>query len=244
MQFGFNSGAAFSIGPTANPTPNQLGILQSSSLSMKFTNKKLMGNNLYPVAAGRSQGDVTGKVDFAQYRSRLFADFSGGSMTGGQTLISYNEAGSVPGSSTYTIQVTNHTTFTLDLGVVYTNTGIPLVNVASSPAVGQYSYSAGTYTFATADANAAVQITYEYTTTGGDTITINNTSAGAASLHQLVLGMQYNGLQGNFNLPACLFTDMDPLDSKLGDFSKPKISYDAICNAAGLLATVSLAEVS
>src|SRR5580704_7901530 len=104
MQFGFNSGSAFSIGPAANPTPNQLGILQSSSLSIKFTNKKLMGQNLYPVAAGRSQGDVTGKAEFAQYRGRILSDFTGGSMAPGQTLIAYNEAATVPASSPYTYQ--------------------------------------------------------------------------------------------------------------------------------------------
>jgi hypothetical protein len=203
-----------------------------------------MGQNLYAVAVGRSQGDVSGKIEFAQYRSRFFADFSGGTMTGGQTLIVYNEAAAVPGSGPYTYQTTNHTTFTLDMGVVYVATGIQLVNVAFSPAAGQFSYASGTYTFAAADSGAAVYITYQYTTTGGDTIAINNTSAGAAVQNQIVLGMSYNNLQGNFNLPACVFSDMDALDNKLGAFPMPKLGFDAFCDGAGLLATISLAEVS
>jgi hypothetical protein len=64
-------------------------------LSILRTNKKLYGQNLLPVAAGRSQIDVTGKAKFAQYRSRLINDFFGSSMTTGQTLIAYNEADSL-----------------------------------------------------------------------------------------------------------------------------------------------------
>lgn len=244
MQFGFNSGAAFLIDSSANPTPNQLGILQSASLALKATNKKLYGNNLLPVAAGRSQIDVTGKAKFAQYQARLINDFFGSTMNTGQTLIAYNEAASIPASSPYTYQTTNHTTFTLNLGVVYASTGIPLVCVASSPATGQYTISSGTYTFATADAGANVVINYEYTTTGGETITISNASAGAASLSTIVLGMSYNGLQGNFTLPACLPTDLNLLDGKIGDFSMPELSFDAICNSSNTLGTLSLAEAS
>ena len=246
MQFGFNSGAAFMVGASANPTPDQLGVLQSASLSLKSTNKKLYGQGKLPVAAGVSQIDVTGKAKFAQYQARLINDFFGSTMAAGQTLISYSEAASIPATGPYTVSPTNHATFTLNLGVVYASTGIPFVNVASGPTVGQYSYAAGVYTFAAADEGVAVQITYEYTSSGttGETITITNTSAGAAALSTIVLGMQYNGLQGNFTLPACLPTDLNVLDSKLGDFSMPELSFDAICNSAGILGTISLAEAS
>lgn len=246
MQFAFNSGTAFMVNQNAaNPTPDQIGILQSSSLDIKFTNKKLYGQNIYPVAAGRSQGDVTGKVQFAQYRSRLLTDFSGGSQTTGQTLIANNEAGTVAASSPYQYQTTNHSTFVEDLGVLYTATGLPLQCVASSPAQGQYTISSGTYTFAAADEGAAIQVSYTYTQTGsGETVTISNASAGAANLNQMVLGMSYNGLQGNIILPACLMTSLKLADNKIGDFGKPEMEFDAICNSAGTLMTVSLAEVS
>ncbi len=245
MQFGFNSGAAFMIAPGANPTPDQLGVLQSASLSLKSTNKKLYGQGKLPVAAGVSQIDVTGKAKFAQYQARLINDFFGSTMAAGQTLISYSEAANIPATSPYTVSPANHTTLTLNLGVIYASTGIPFVCVASSPTVGQYSVASGVYTFAAADEGVAVQITYEYTaTTSGETITISNSSAGAASLSTIVLGMQYNGLQGNFTLSACLPTDLSVLDSKLGDFSMPELSFDAICNAAGILGTISLAEAS
>lgn len=48
MQFGFNSGTAFMIGSAANPTPDQIGILQSTNLEIKFSNEKLSGQGIYP----------------------------------------------------------------------------------------------------------------------------------------------------------------------------------------------------
>ena len=48
-----------------------------------------------------------------------------------------------------------------DQGVTYAN-GTALVKVATGPAVGQYSVAAGIYTFAAADAGAAVLISYGY----------------------------------------------------------------------------------
>jgi hypothetical protein len=49
-----------------------------------------------------------------------------------------------------------------DLGIVYSSTGASLTAVLSSPAVGQYSVSAGLYSFASADAGANIAISYGY----------------------------------------------------------------------------------
>jgi hypothetical protein len=49
-----------------------------------------------------------------------------------------------------------------DLGVSYASTGIALTAVASPPAQGQYSVSAGTYAFSAADAGAALSISYGF----------------------------------------------------------------------------------
>jgi hypothetical protein len=101
MQFGFNSDAAYMISQASNPTPDQLGILQSASLDFKASVKKLYGQNILPVAAGSFQIDVTGKAKFTQYRARIFADFFGSSMSTGQTLIASNEADTVPATSPF-----------------------------------------------------------------------------------------------------------------------------------------------
>ncbi len=48
-----------------------------------------------------------------------------------------------------------------DAGVTYAN-GTPLTPVSSNPTMGQYSVSSGVYSFAAADANASVLISYSY----------------------------------------------------------------------------------
>jgi hypothetical protein len=72
------------------------------------------------------------------------------------------EVQTVPSSSAYT--VTANAPFGAwgaDQGVTYAN-GTALTQVSGNPAVGQYSVSAGIYTFNSADANAAVLISYSY----------------------------------------------------------------------------------
>ena len=49
-----------------------------------------------------------------------------------------------------------------DFGVTYASTGAPLTPVAASPSAGQYSVSAGVYTFSAADGGQSVSISYGY----------------------------------------------------------------------------------
>ena len=241
---GFNSGLAYMIDGDTHPTPTNLKILQSASIDMKATNKELFGQNIFPVAVGRAQIKVSGKLKFADYQPRQIRDFiaapNSSAMTAGETLIASNEAQSVPGSSTYTITVTNSATWVFDLGVRYATTGIPLTNVASLTAAGQYTYAAGVYTFYSADASAAVLFDYTYTvSSAGDTVTLSNTAAGAANSFQCVMGTSYNGLQTNFLLYACVPEGLKLYDSKIGDFTMPELDFSSFVNAAGNLGIVS-----
>jgi hypothetical protein len=246
----FNSGYAFQIDGDTNPTPSQIKILQSASLDLKSTTKQLFGQNIFPVAVGRSQIKCDGKLKFADYQPRMIRDFVGAPnnslMTAGQTLVNVNEAHSVPApSGPYTVTVTNSATFVLDLGVTYSATGIPLTNVASGPTVGQYSYSAGVYTFAAADDSVAVLISYTSTlASSGDSVLISNTAAGAANSFETVFGATYNSLQTNFLLYACIPTDFKLADFKIGDFSMPELGYEAVVNSAGNLGICSLPVTS
>lgn len=80
-----------------------------------------------------------------------------------QTISIYGslaQAGSIPNTGPYTITTANAAAFVADLGVK--KAGVPMVPVASAPAPGQYSVSAGVYTFNAADHGAAVSISYRY----------------------------------------------------------------------------------
>ena len=241
----FNSGLAYMVDSDAVPTPTNIKILQSANLDLKASLKELFGQNILPVAVGRSQIKVSGKIKFADYQPRLFRDFFGSSMSAGETLIAPAEAGTVPGSSTYTVTVTNSATWVTDLGVRYAATGIPLTRVASVAAVGQYSVAAGVYTFYSGDASANVLIDYTYTlSTAGETVTLSNTSAGAATTFKTVLGGSYNGLQTNFIINACAYESLKGYDSKLGDFAMPELDFAAFADSTGTLGTISFPVTS
>ena len=247
----FNSGVAYMVDADTNPTPTNFHIVQSASVDLKANVKELFGQNILPVAVGRSSVKVSGKLKFADYQPRFIRDFIGGAnnslMSAGQTLIAVDEAGSVPGSSAYTIQVTNHSTYVLDLGVRYSTTGIPLTRASSASGAGIYSLDAstGTYTFNSADANAAVLINYTYTSSSaGDTVTLANTAAGAATTYEVVLGSSYNGLQTNLLLYAVTPTGLKVYDTKIGDFSMPEFDFSAFCNSAGNLGIISIPVTS
>lgn len=75
-----------------------------------------------------------------------------------------NEAATVPAGSPFTVTALAALgAFTSDIGVTKASDGTVLTKVASAPATGQYSVDAGgVYTFAAADANLAVLLSYAY----------------------------------------------------------------------------------
>lgn len=73
-----------------------------------------------------------------------------------------NEAALVPDTAPYeTTVLAPYGDWASDQGVVYAD-GSVLAATAGTPALGQYAVSGGVYTFAAADAGAAVQLTYGY----------------------------------------------------------------------------------
>jgi len=73
------------------------------------------------------------------------------------------EVQTVPGSSPWTLDALEpYGPWANDLGVIYSGSGVALVSVAGFPTAGQYSVSGGVYTFSSADAGAAVAISYGF----------------------------------------------------------------------------------
>jgi len=247
MQFGFGSGSAWGIESGANPTPGRYDILQEASVDFSFSNKPLIGEYGFPVAVGRGAGKIGGKMKWGRLQARtLNSIFFGGSKAGGQVSVAKDEAGSVPGSSTYTITVANAATYGTDLGVRYAATSIPLTRVSSVAAAGQYSVNTttGVYTFHSGDASAAVQLSYTYAIAGsGETISLANQLIGAAPTFKNVLTQQYSSQRQTIVLNACVASKLSG-GTKTEDFFHPEMDYDAMADAANSVGTWSLAEVS
>lgn len=248
-QYAFGSGALWGTASVTNPTPSRFGGLQDVSIDFAATVKELYGQYEFPLTVARGTVKVTGKAKFAQMQGRLMNDlFFGGTSAAGQINVSDNEAWAIP-TTPYQVTVANSTTWTVDLGVRYSVTGIPLTRVASAPTLGQYSCAAGVYTFASADTGAAVLISYEFTVaTTGQTITVNNQLLGVAPLFSPVLKQQYTNPAGTsqqltLSMTAATSSKLS-LATKLEDFMQPELDFSCFCNAANVLCTMSFAEVN
>ena len=222
----------------ANQGAVNVGKAQEFSISLKGTSKELYGQNQLPDLVARSTIKATGKFKSARLSAlAMNAAFFGQTFQTGGFQWNVNEAHSVPAVSTYTVTVTNSATFDQDLGVTYAATGQPFILVASGPAIGQYSVSAGVYTFAAADASAPVLITYSSTVTSGQSLIYANQPIGTTPTFQLDYWNNVNQPGASPFAIRCFsgVSDSFSLQFKLEDFAMPEIDFGLFCNAAGNL---------
>jgi len=244
-QYAFGVGALIALRTdTTLATPAQFGTLQEVQLDLSFTIKELTGQFQAPAALARGGLKITGKAKAAKISAANFNNvFFGQTLSTGNTLTQLNEAGTVPGTGARTVTVANHTNFTADLGVAYAATGTMLTQVASGPAAGQYTVnsSTGVYTFSAADGNAAVLITYSYTTTTGVSLSLSNQLMGSAPTFSLVLNEQYQGKLLNLQLNSVIAPKL-ALAFKHEDFMIPEFDFLAAADPAGNIGNIWLSE--
>ena len=166
MFYAFANGAAWATPLTdasgaaiANPTPVHFGILQDISVEMSRDAKPLYGTRRHAIDMGGGKEKITVKVKYAQLNAALLSIYTGQAVTTAQDGIVRDLTGSAIPATPYQVTPTvpNTGTWSQDLGVRDAN-GIQYARVASSPATGQYSVSAGVYTFAAADTGKVVFI--------------------------------------------------------------------------------------
>jgi hypothetical protein len=227
----------------SNPTPAQFGTLQDISVDFDFTSKPLMGQYQIPVAVARGGMKVNLKAKSATINSGIFnQSFFGQTQTVGGRTTALNETSAIPGTP-YQITVVNSATFTTDLGVIFTVTGVRLTRVASGPTTGQYSVSAGVYTFAAADTTLSVGISYAYTTaSGSQLITITNQLMGAAPQFQVNLTNTYQAKLLALQLNACISTKLS-LPFKNEDWTISEIDIEAFTDASNTLGTLTVTDL-
>ena len=249
MQTYFGSGTLWGTRTDiANATPIKFGALQEVNLEFSANTKELYGGSQFPIAVARGTGKITGKAK-AAIQGAVFADlFFGVTRATGYTQVAITEAGAVPASTPWQITVANSANFVADLEVTYAATGLPLTKVASAPAAGQYSVTAGVYTFNTADAGKAVLISYSYTTAAaGQTINITNQALGVQPVFAVTLSMQYTApggqVKGFLKLPACVASKLT-IPTKLEDFTISEFDFSAFADASGNVMQFSSSENS
>lgn len=236
-QFSFGSGFLYGIPSGANPTPQLFGVLQEASVDISFTNKKLYGQNQFPVAIGRGPGSVTGKAKAASISSRAFNTLFTGLADAAGGLLVTNQEAMVPAAGTATVSVTAG--FADDLGVVYAATGISLQRVAAAPALGQYAVNTttGVYTFNTGDNTIAMIVSYTNTTASGTvarSTIYTNQPMGSSPVFQVVYSIPYPALGTALTFKFYQATSIKlSMGFKNEDFTVPEFDFECFANTSG-----------
>jgi hypothetical protein len=231
-----------------NGTPVQLAVSQEVSMDESFENKKLYGQNQFPVDVGRGKGSVSVKAKFAQLNGLSVSSlFYGQTLATGQLTYKFDVTGVAIPTTPFQITPTapNSGTFVRDLGV-RDNNGRPMTKVASAPTTGQYSVSAGVYTFAAADVARVVFISYHYTNTISNAptstkMTVLNVPMGAAPIVQLDIFFSKNGKDFATSYPQAIASKMN-FGSKLDDYMVPEIMFDCFADSTGNVMYRSFSE--
>jgi hypothetical protein len=241
LQLGTGRAFAIPVGGNlaTNPTPQEFQAIQDISLELNKTIKSASGQYIFPIDSGVVEGKATGKITFLQSEIQLFNQLMNADnmSVGGVQLASQTSV--IPASTPFTVTVTNSANFARPFTVVYAGAGVggapvPLTLVASAPTVGQYSVSAGVYTFAAADEGKSVIINYLWTNaTAGNTAQMNNQLVGYGPICELYVFPNYQG-QNAWHLPAVRFGKQSkPL--KRADYMVVEVDYEAFGNSAGLV---------
>ncbi len=228
----------------ANPTPVILGTMQEVSVDLSVDIKTLYGSKRYPIAVGQGKGKVEIKSKYAEINAAIMGSlFLGKTAVAGIKAAVFDFATAVPGSGPYTIVVAppSSGTFVADMGVVDVATGVQLTRVASAPAAGQYTVSAGTYTFAAADSGKGVLLSYEYsaTSTTGQIFNLTNDTMGYTPSFAILLQNSYDGknMVMKFNRAV---SDQLSVPLKSDDFAIYDFNASGFADAAGNVGYICL----
>ena len=248
--FVFGPGSAWGVVNTfidgttpAIAQPVKFDVMQSFDLALDATVKRLMGSNIFPRAIGISEGKVTCKIKVAKFGGNIWQLRLGepAGVTTGQSLMEDDFAATIPGTTPFTITVTppNSGTWLKDWGVRYSDTDAPLTAVSAVTAAGQYSVAAGVYTFDTADSSRPVVISYEYTVTTGNTLTMLSHPQGQVALTSLRYQGYYGGRLVGCYIPNAVGSTLS-IPSKQGDFAVPEMDFEAFADTTGKVAVLYL----
>lgn len=226
-------------------TNQQLVTLQDFSIDIDVTVKELRGQYQFPDDTADSDRKLTwkcgfGRMDIDAYNNLVFGESA---ITTGGDYVNVNEQHTIP-SSPYAITTTNSATWTGDEGVIYASgtaaqNGQKLTKVSSSPSTGQYSVSAGVYTFAAADTGLLVNISYISTVTTGRQLLVKNHSQGwgpGLTIYAANPYQEFTGTIPNYvKLYACKVTKTGvPL--KRADYLITPIEGEAYADSSGNVA--------
>ncbi len=236
-----------------NPTPINFGLVQKVSVDTSVSVKELYGQYAFPVAVGSGTRKVTCKATLARFSGQALGRLFYNQVPAlGSTISSFAEAQTIPSSTPFTVTTANGSHFVADQGVVYASTGLPLINVATLSAAGQYTFNptTGVYTFYTADQGLKVLISYTYAASSGvatttQNLAIGNPLIGPTSTFSATLFSTDPTTNAQFSvtLNQCVASKFS-FDTNIEDFAKPDFEFQAFANAAGQVMTFNFGDAA
>lgn len=247
-QYNFGAGSLWGVrNDVSGPqTPRKFAILQDVHFDFSRTIKQLMGSYNLPVALGPGTIKTSAKAKAARIMAGVYADlYFGVQPAPGQILVSEDEQHNIPAATPFTVTITppGSGTFKADLGVWYQATG-EFLSVTDTPSqAGEYSVDASTgeYTFDTADEGLSVMISYSYTVTTGQQITITGQFLGVAPTFLAMFKGTYGGKQATLQLNSCMSEKLS-FATKLEDFTIPEFDFQFSMDASNTVGILSLSE--
>jgi hypothetical protein len=233
----------------ANSTPMNIGYVQEFSYDFSGESKELFGTNQLPLLVARGTIKATGKIKAATASGNaLNTCLLGTTWTAGtQYDVGVSASTAIPSTPfQITPTVPNTGTWNCDLGVTNAATGVPMTQVASGPAAGQYSVASGVYTFSSADHTSGISviISFVYTYTSGATgesQIVTNQPIGTTPTFQLDYKTALYGATFYVRFFACVASKVG-LAHKLTDYATPEYDFGFFQNAAGQVFIISLAQ--
>jgi hypothetical protein len=234
MQFGFGSGILYATRTDiAGQGPIRFGAFQDMQLDFSGEVKELYGQNQFALDVARGKVKIEAKAKFAQISAAVMnAIFFGGTISAGQTISMYGEAGAVPADAPFTDTVAHAATFAGDLGVYDALTGTPFTRVTAAPtAAGTYAVAAGgVYTFSAPDAGRAVLIDYTYAATTGWTMASGNPLMGNTPRFSASFAQTYGGNTTTILMPNCVGSKL-AMPTKVDDYVIEEFDFMAFAGA-------------
>lgn len=222
----FGAGTAYVKDSTGNA--HQFGVLQDISVEIQTTTKPLYGSNSFPEDIAVTEKKINGKIKFAKFDAKMLASVLGGSYTSGRKLVNANYT--VSAAASVVVPSGSGISYYADLGVLDSAKN-PMAVTASAPALGAYSVNAGTgtYTF-NASQTGSVYISYQQTTTAGNTVSVTNTPMGQASTFELSLWPSYKGQTAGIRIFSVTIPQLS-LALKNTDHLAHDLSFEASADA-------------
>jgi hypothetical protein len=178
--------------------PQRFGTLQDVNVEFNQKLVPLRGQNKGPDDVAPSDMEIKGKAAFGAiqvetYNALFFAD----TIVSGEDIVADREEHTVPNTTgDFTIEVDESVSFVKDLGIQYADgSGYLQVVDPGSEDAGKYSVDedTGIYTFAAADADRVVLISYVYDTNEGRTMQVENHIQGYGPVFEMFLLQPYQG---------------------------------------------------